>query len=155
MPGVEPTTSVSGAFKCPEGATNMKTSVDPHVIHIGAIATIILGALCLPGTAGAQTIFACRNDTNGDLRYVTGPGQCRQHETEVSWTSGAGVGGHGTPGKVPLWTGSGTTLTDSHIKDSAAGVTISVPVSVSASGTGPTVSGSGTNGVGVTGISSN
>lgn len=137
----------------------MKTSVDVgQVIRFGTLVTIVLGACSLPGTAVAQTttIFACRNDTNGDLRYVTGPGQCRQHETQVSWTSGgSGVNGHGTPGTVPLWTGSGTTLTDSHIKDNGTQVNISVPVSASHAGTGPTIGGFSTNGVGVSGISPN
>src|SRR5437868_15185120 len=94
------------------------------------LATILLGVFCFAGTAGAQTttIFACRNDTNGNLRYVTGPGQCRQHETDMSWASGSGssgVNGQGTAGVVPLWTGSGTTLTDSHIQDKFGNVTIS------------------------------
>jgi len=122
------------------------------------LATILLGVFCFAGTAAAQTttIFACRNDTNGDLRYVTGPGQCRQHETDMSWTSGSsGVNGQGTPGVVPLWTGSGTTLTDSHIQDKFGNVTISVPVSASHAGTGPTIGGFSTDGVGVSGISPN
>lgn len=136
----------------------MKTSVDiGPAIRVGTLATILVGALSLPGTAGAQTttIVACRNDTNGVLRLVTGPGQCRQHETEVTWTSGSGVNGHGTPGTVPLWTGSGTTLTDSHIKDSGTQVNITVPVSVSHAGPGPTIGGFSTHGVGVSGISPN
>jgi hypothetical protein len=121
-----------------------------------ALTTTVLGVFSLAGTAAAQTttIFACRNDTNGDLRYVTGPGQCRQHETDMSWTSGSsGPNGHGTPGVVPLWTGSGTTLTDSHIHDTGVGVNISVPLSASADGTGPTIGAFSTNGVGVFGAS--
>ena len=106
------------------------------------LAAILLGVFALAGTAAAQTttIFACRNDTNGDLRYVTGPEECRHHETFVRWTSGSsGVNGQGTPGVVPLWTGSGTTLTDSHIHDIGGGVNISVPLSASADGDGPTI----------------
>jgi hypothetical protein len=123
-----------------------------------ALTTTVLGVFSLAGTAAAQTttIFACRNDTNGDLRYVTGPGQCRQHETDMSWTSGSsGPNGHGTPGVVPLWTGSGTTLTDSHIQDKGGLVTIAVPVSASHAGSGPTIGGFSTDGVGVSGISPN
>src|SRR5947207_2549675 len=120
------------------------------------LATILLGVFSLAGTAAAQnsTIFACRNDTNGNLRYVTGPGQCRQHETDMSWTSGSsGPNGQGTPGVVPLWTGSGTTLTDSHIHDTGGGVNISVPLSASADGDGPTIGAFSAKGVGVFGAS--
>jgi hypothetical protein len=42
-----------------------------------------------------------------------------------------GVNGSGTPGTVPLWTGSGRTLTDSHIQDSGSAVTVQLPVQVS------------------------
>jgi hypothetical protein len=130
-----------------------------HALRVGTLATILLAPLSFPATARAQatTIFACRNNTNGELRYVTGSGQCREHETEVTWTSGAssGVNGQGTPGTVPLWTGSGTTLTDSHIRDSGGLVNISVPVSASHTGPGPTIGAFSSNGVGVSGISPN
>jgi len=68
--------------------------------------------------------------------------------------SSTGVNGSGTPGTVPLWTGSGRTLTNSHIQDNGSSVNVSLPLSASASGNGPTVSASGTNGVGVAGSSS-
>src|SRR3954449_7207312 len=119
-----------------------------------ALATILLIVVPLAGTAAAQTttIVACRNDTNGDLRYVSGPAECRQHETSVTWTSGpSGLNGQGTPGVVPLWTGSGNTLTDSHIQDSGGAITITESVSASSPGTGggPTIGAFSTDGVGV------
>jgi hypothetical protein len=64
-----------------------------------------------------------------------------------------GVSGNGTPGTVPLWTGSGETLTDSHIQDNGTTVNVSLPVWASASGSGPTVAGSGDGGIGVSGYS--
>jgi hypothetical protein len=133
----------------------------PFLRLVGPLAMILLGSLCLPATASAQaaTILACKNDTNGNLRYVTDAGECRQPETAINLTSGApaGVNGQGTPGTVPLWTGSGTTLTDSNIQDSGGQVIITVPVSASAPGTGggPTIEAWSTNGVGVAGISPN
>jgi len=54
-----------------------------------------------------------------------------------------------------LWTGSGKTLTDSHIQDKGGMVTIAVPVSASHAGSGPTIGGFSTDGVGVSGISPN
>jgi len=66
-----------------------------------------------------------------------------------------GVTGSGTPGTVPLWTGAGRTLTDSHIRDNGTGVTVTVPIWVSAGGSAPTVAGTATNGVGAAGLSAN
>jgi hypothetical protein len=127
-----------------------------HVIRRGKLATILTFSLAGPAAAQTATIHACRNDTNGDLRYVTGPGQCRQHETAVSWTSGgSGVNGNGTPGTVPLWSGSGSTLANSHIHDNGTLVNITLPVSASHAGPGPTINGFSTNGVGVAGRSTN
>jgi hypothetical protein len=146
----------------------MKTSVEADLgIGVGTLAMILLGSLCLPAVAGAQAtaILACKNDTNGNLRYVTHAGECREPETAVNLTSGApaGVNGHGTPGTVPLWTGSGTTLTDSHIQENGSQVNITVPVSatqVAAShdgSNGPTIFAwsSGINAVAVAGASPN
>jgi len=67
-----------------------------------------------------------------------------------------GVNGRGTPGTVPVWTGSGKTLTDSHIQDNGSVVNLSLPLQVSGgAGNGPAVVGSSTNGTGVSGFSSN
>ncbi len=44
---------------------------------------------------------------------------------------GSAVDGGGTPGTVPLFTGSGRTLTNSHILDDGASVKVTLPVLVS------------------------
>ena len=41
----------------------------------------------------------------------------------------AQVGGSGTPGTVPVWTGDGTVLSDSHIQDNGATVNVALLVS--------------------------
>jgi endosialidase-like protein len=65
-----------------------------------------------------------------------------------------GVNGSGTPGTVPVWTGSGRTLTNSRIKDNGTTVDVSVPVSAASSGVGQAgVSGFGVE-TGVSGIAS-
>jgi hypothetical protein len=63
--------------------------------------------------------------------------------------------GKGTPRTVPVWTGSGTTLGDSHIHDNGAMVTVTSPMQVSGSGNTAGVSASSTDGTGVAGFSSN
>jgi hypothetical protein len=65
-----------------------------------------------------------------------------------------GVNGSGTPGTVPVWTGSGKTLTNSRIQDNGATITMSLPVSAVATGAGPTVAATAANGNGVSGHSS-
>src|SRR5713226_8489055 len=66
----------------------------------------------------------------------------------------AQVSGSGTPGTVPVWTGDGTMLTDSHVQDNGTTVNMSLPLQVTL-GSGPALLGSGGNGVGVVGFSSN
>jgi hypothetical protein len=80
-------------------------------------------------------------------------------------TNNGGVDGSGTPGTVPLWTGTGTTLTDSHIYDDGVGLRISLPlwapvstpaapaISGDNAGTGTGVGGHSARGNGVTGVS--
>jgi hypothetical protein len=56
--------------------------------------------LLLPSTAHAQasTIYACAlSSSTGQLRIVSGEGQCKANETEVHWQSGGA-----TPRVVPL-----------------------------------------------------
>jgi len=43
---------------------------------------------------------------------------------------GSTVKGSGTPGTIPVWTGTGTTLTDSHIQDDGTDVSVNLPVHV-------------------------
>jgi hypothetical protein len=46
----------------------------------------------------ATTIQACYNDTNGDLRRVNSPADCRKHETPISWSIVGPAGPQGLPG---------------------------------------------------------
>ena len=58
------------------------------------IAFIFVIALFLtPFSASADTIDACANQTNGNLRLVADPGQCRNNEAPILLESdGAGTG---------------------------------------------------------------
>jgi hypothetical protein len=74
----------------------------------------------------------------------------------------AQVTGTGTPGTVPLWTGDGTMLTDSHVQDDGSNVTVLLPVQVSGTVSGigsnsdqPGIDGFNSSGDGVRGTSSN
>ena len=52
------------------------------------IAFIFVIALFLtPFSASADTINACANKTNGNLRLVADPGQCKNNEAPISWES--------------------------------------------------------------------
>lgn len=53
------------------------------------------------------TIQACYNDTNGNLRLVSSPSDCRNHETAISWNTTGPSGPPGPPG--PPGPGSNTT----------------------------------------------
>src|SRR6266513_4173015 len=80
-------------------------------------------------------------------------------------TNSGGVDGSGTPGTVPLWTGTGKTLTDSHIYDNGSGLRISLPlwapvttgaapaIAGDNAGAGTGVGGHSAGGNGVTGVS--
>src|SRR5712664_4598597 len=43
-------------------------------------------------------IQACYNDTNGDLRRVNSPSDCRNHETSISWDIAGPAGPPGPAG---------------------------------------------------------
>jgi hypothetical protein len=44
-------------------------------------------------TGDGNTIYACYHKTTGDLRRVSGPGQCKSQEIPISWSMGGGVPG--------------------------------------------------------------
>jgi hypothetical protein len=45
-----------------------------------------------------NTIQACYNNTNGELRRVNAPSDCRNHETPISWSIVGPAGPQGLPG---------------------------------------------------------
>ncbi len=49
-------------------------------------------------TASGNTIYACYNKTNGDLRKVSGPGQCKNPELPISWNVAGTPGPQGPQG---------------------------------------------------------
>jgi hypothetical protein len=61
-----------------------------------------IGTLALLRTASAQdedgVIHACVNDTNGLLRVVEGPDDCRANEHSIAWSIGASQGPTGPSG---------------------------------------------------------
>jgi hypothetical protein len=61
-----------------------------------AIAVATVGILlAAPSSVAADTLYACVNKTNGNVRIVGGPADCRQPEVAVSWNT---VGLQGPPG---------------------------------------------------------
>lgn len=59
--------------------------------------TLCLGALNISSVQAQtnnNTIYACYQKNSGDLRRVSGPGQCRNSEVQISWSmSGGGLPG--------------------------------------------------------------
>jgi hypothetical protein len=62
---------------------------------LGALSTSVARAQ----TAGGNTIYACYNKTNGDLRKVSGPGQCKTPELPISWNVAGTPGPQGPQGQ--------------------------------------------------------
>ena len=61
-------------------------------LFLAAIA-LCFGALNVASAyAQTNTIYACYQKENGQLRKVSGPGQCKKSETEISWSM-AGIPG--------------------------------------------------------------
>jgi hypothetical protein len=65
-----------------------------------AVLALCLGALNSPCTQAQtrNTIYACYNKNTGDLRKVGGPGQCKNSESEISWSVGGTPGPQGPQG---------------------------------------------------------
>src|SRR5437016_124853 len=65
-----------------------------------AVLTLCIGVLNSTSTPAQSTnnntIYACYHKTTGDLRKVSGPGQCKNPEIEISWNI-AGVPGRQGP----------------------------------------------------------
>jgi len=66
----------------------------------GLVLAVFIAAI---SETSAQTIYSCYNKKSGAMRHVTGPGQCKKTETEISWnTTGTGPkgdkGDKGDPG---------------------------------------------------------
>jgi hypothetical protein len=49
-------------------------------------------------TIDGNRIYACYHKTNGSLRKVSGPGQCKNPEMEISWSTGGLPGPQGPQG---------------------------------------------------------
>jgi len=63
--------------------------------------TLMAIATSSGAVAPAQnTIQACRNDTNGNLRQVSAPSDCKQHEISVSWNIVGPIGPTGPQGPI-------------------------------------------------------
>ena len=59
----------------------------------------IFGALFLTAdTVGAQTIRACFNNTNGNMRLVSSAADCRTNETFLTWNAAGSAGATGPTG---------------------------------------------------------
>ena len=71
-----------------------------------AVLSLLL-CLCVLGMVAFVTAYAapapsaiqaCYNDTNGNLRLVGAPSDCRNHETPISWNMSGPAGPPGPPG---------------------------------------------------------
>ena len=49
-------------------------------------------------TTNNNIIYACYHKTTGDLRKVSGPGQCKNTEIQTSWNTAGIPGGEGPKG---------------------------------------------------------
>lgn len=66
-----------------------------------SLAALALCAVHGAPEAGAQTggtIYACYDDNNGQLRRVGGPGECKNHETQLTWNAQGQPGPAGPQG---------------------------------------------------------
>ena len=57
-------------------------------------------ALATPSAVAQNTIQACRDATNGNLRQVSAPSDCRRNEVPVSWNIVGPMGPQGPRGSV-------------------------------------------------------
>jgi hypothetical protein len=60
--------------------------------------TIAVVFLLVPPVSQGSTLSLCKNKTNGDLRLVTGPADCRHSEIFVSIDISGSTGPAGPPG---------------------------------------------------------
>jgi hypothetical protein len=64
------------------GQAKWRTALLPSAVIAGAASVALWSGAA---SADSNVIQACVNDTNGNVRIVSGPGQCRQHENPLSW----------------------------------------------------------------------
>jgi hypothetical protein len=88
----------------------MKSLKNSPLTVIGLLVTFCATALIAFVTVYAappgNPIQACYNDTNGELRRVNSPSDCRNHETSISWNVAGPAGPQGPQG--PAGPGSNT-----------------------------------------------
>jgi len=77
----------------------MKSLRSPQTLacFIMCVCTLTLTTLINSHAQNSGTIFGCAKQTNGQLRIVSGAGQCSPSENEISWSIGGGgssSGGH-------------------------------------------------------------
>lgn len=66
-----------------------------------AALAVCLGILSTASTQAQQannSIYACYQKNTGDLRKVSGPGQCRNSEMAISWNTAGAPGPQGPKG---------------------------------------------------------
>src|SRR5258706_9952741 len=61
-------------------------------------ATALIAFVKVYANPPGNQIHACYNDTNGGLRRVNSPSNCRNHETSISWNIAGAQGPAGPPG---------------------------------------------------------
>ena len=61
----------------------------------GLVLAVFIAAI---SETSAQTIYSCYKKTSGAMRYVTGPGQCKKTETQISFNTAGPAGPQGATG---------------------------------------------------------
>ena len=88
----------------------------------GAVVVALVAYVTVFAAPPVSTIQACYNDTNGNLRLVNSPSDCRNHENPISWNVAGAPGPPGPQGPAgpqgPQGPAGGSNLTTfRHIKD--------------------------------------
>lgn len=68
------------------------------LVAVAAAAVLAAGVAYSAGGSGSSTLTACVNDTNGNMRLVGSAGDCRQHESAVTWNAEGQTGTTGPTG---------------------------------------------------------
>src|SRR6266436_1028526 len=61
-------------------------------------AAVLIALVTAHAEPPVTPIQACYNDTNGGLRRVNSPGDCKNHETPISWNTAGPAGPQGPAG---------------------------------------------------------
>src|SRR6266566_3134647 len=75
---------------------NNPVTVICTVLCLGAVALVVL--VTAHAEPPMNPIQACYNDTNGGLRRVNSPADCKNHETSISWNLAGPAGPAGVQG---------------------------------------------------------